>query len=215
MEKIVIFDWGGVILKEYPNHYCDRDAIVETIRKFNSTYSFEEAYQIYLDTLVDSNGNYISCYDDYDSKYNWYMRVNDKGKLNTTYEEFILEFINNYKKIDKYEDVVNYIYSLKGKCKLYLFSDLIFTCYDALCKHIDLDVFDDVFLSYKEGFVKSNINAFLNVNEKISYDSKILFIDNNKKNIDNAESVGWDTLCANGDDIDKIKNKVDSFLDGE
>jgi FMN phosphatase YigB (HAD superfamily) len=213
MEKIIIFDWGGVILKEYPNHYCDRDAIVETIKKFNSNYSFNEAYQLYLDTLHDENGNNISIYDDYENKYKWFKRINDKGNLNTTYDVFVSEFINNYKKIDKFEEIIDYIYSLKGKCKLYLFSDLIFTCFDCLCDQINLDVFDDVFLSYKEGFCKSNIDAFKNVTSKIGCRvSNILFIDNNNHNIVNANSVGWNTLCARGEDIDLIKEEVDSFL---
>ena len=213
MKKVVIFDWGGVILKEYPNHYCDRDAIVDTIRKFNSDLSFEDAYQIYLDTLFDENDKCISIYNDYENKHKWYERINHMGNLNTSYESFIKEFISNYKKIDKYDEVVNYIYSLKDICKLYLFSDLIFTCYETLCKHIDLNVFDDVFLSYKEGYCKSDINAFYNVNGKLNVSSKdILFIDNNINNIENAKKLNWNTLCACGDDIHVIIEKVNEFL---
>lgn len=216
MKKTVIFDWGGVILKEYPEHYCDRDAIVDTIWKFNSNFTYEEAYQLYLDTLHDENGNIISMFDDYNNKYKWFERINKSGDLNTTYDEFTNEFINNYKKIDKYSDVVNYIYSLKEKCNLYLFSDLLFTCYDALCGQINLSVFDDVFLSYKEGFVKSDIDAFKNVIKKIGDNSSdILFIDNNSTNTLNAEKLGWSCLCTNGSNFNIIKEKVNEFLLGD
>ena len=211
MEKIVIFDWGGVILKEYPNHYCDRDAIVETIRKFNSTYSFEEAYQIYLDTVRDENNRHICSYNDEINKHKWVERIINKGNLNTTYDLFVNEFINNYKKIDKYEDVVNYIYSLKDKIKVYLFSDLIFTCYEALKKQIDLNIFEQVFLSYEEGYIKGDIEAFYNVNNKLQ-DKEILFIDNNSKNIENAKSVGWNTCLATGDNLDLIKKTIKKFM---
>jgi len=213
-EKVVIFDWGGVILKEYPNHYCDRDAITDTIKKFNNNLNYEDAYQLYLNTLYDENGKIISILDDYNDKYKWYERINKEGNLNTTYEEFTSEFINNYKKIDKYEDVVNYIYSLKNKIKIYLFSDLIFTCYESLKKHIDLDIFDDIFLSYKEGYTKSDIKAFINVNNKLK-NKKILFIDNNTKNIENAKKIGWNTLCTTGDDLVKIKKEVLKFMNKE
>lgn len=214
MEKIIIFDWGGVILKEYPEHCCDRDAIISTIKKFNNNLSDEEAYQLYLDTLKDEDDNIITIYDDYENKYKWYERINDKGNLNTTYEEFVNTFINNYKKIDKYEEIVNYIYSLKDKVKLGLFSDLIFTCFEALNKHIDLNIFDYVFLSYIEGITKSNIESFINVESKLKIDvNNILFIDNNETNINNAKERGWNTCLAYGYELDKIKENINKFLE--
>jgi len=65
MDKIIIFDWGGVILKEYPEHYCDQDAIIETIKKFNNNLTDNDAYQLYLDTLKDENNRIISIFNDY------------------------------------------------------------------------------------------------------------------------------------------------------
>lgn len=214
MNKIIIFDWWGVILKEYPHHYCDQDAIKETIKKFNNGLTDDDTYSLYLDTLSDENDRIISIFDDYENKYKWYERIKNKGNLNVSYEEFINEFINNYKKIDKYEEVVNYIYSLKDKVNVALFSDLIFVCFEALKKHIDLKVFSKVFLSYKEGYVKTNIEAFINVENKLNIKGEnILFIDNNKINIENAKKRGWNTCLAFGYEIEKIKNSVDKFLD--
>ena len=213
MNKIVIFDWGGVILKEYPEHYCDRDAINATMKKFNSDLTDDEAYQLYLDTLKDENGNIISIFNDYDNKYKWYERAKKNGNLSASYEGFISEFINNYVKIDKYEKVVDYIYSLKDRVPLALFSDLIFVCFKSLENHINLDVFDNVFLSYEEGFVKSNIEAFENVESKLNLDGRnILFIDNNENNISNAKKRGWNTCLAYGYEIEKIKKCVEEFL---
>lgn len=213
MNKIIIFDWGGVILKEYPEHYCDQDAIIETIKKFNNNLTDNDAYQLYLDTLKDENNRIISIFNDYESKYKWYERIHNNGKLNTTYEEFINEFTYNYNKIDKYEEVVNYIYTLKDKTNLVLFSDLIFTCFSALENTINLNIFDKIFLSYEEGYVKSNIEAFINVEKKLNIKAEnILFIDNNENNINNAKKRGWNTCLAFGYELDKIKNTVDEFL---
>ena len=213
MDKIIIFDWGGVILKEYPEHYCDQDAIIETIKKFNNNLTDNDAYQLYLDTLKDENNRIISIFNDYESKYKWYERIHNNGKLNTTYEEFINEFTYNYNKIDKYEEVVNYIYTLKDKTNLVLFSDLIFACFSALENTINLNIFDKIFLSYEEGYVKSNIEAFINVEKKLNIKTEnILFIDNNENNINNAKKRGWNTCLAFGYDLDKIKNTVDEFL---
>lgn len=213
MDKIIIFDWGGVILKEYPEHYCDQDAIIETIKKFNNNLTDNDAYQLYLDTLKDENNRIISIFNDYESKYKWYERIHNNGKLNTTYEEFINEFTYNYNKIDKYEEVINYIYTLKDKTNLVLFSDLIFACFSALENTINLNIFDKIFLSYEEGYVKSNIEAFINVEKKLNIKAEnILFIDNNENNINNAKKRGWNTCLAFGYELDKIKNTVDEFL---
>lgn len=213
MNRIIIFDWGGVILKEYPEHYCDQNAIIETIKKFNNNLTDNDAYQLYLDTLKDENNRIISIFNDYESKYKWYERIHNNGKLNTTYEEFINEFTYNYNKIDKYEEVVNYIYTLKDKTNLVLFSDLIFACFSALENTINLNIFDKIFLSYEEGYVKSNIEAFINVEKKLNIKAEnILFIDNNENNINNAKKRGWNTCLAFGYELDKIKNTVDEFL---
>lgn len=214
MEKIIIFDWGGVILKEYPEHYCDRDAIKETIKKFNDNLTNDEAYDLYIQTLKDENGNIISKFNDYENKYKWYERINVKGNLNTTYDEFITEFINNYMKIDKYEEVVNYIYDLKSRTNLALFSDLIFVCFNALEKHIDLNIFDKVFLSYEEGYTKRELDAFINVENKFNVKGEnILFIDNNETNIEKAKQRNWNTCLAYGYELDKIKQSVEQFLE--
>lgn len=213
MKKTIIFDWGGVILKEYPNHYCDQDAIKETIIKFNPNLKEDEAYELYLNTLRDENNNIISIFDDYENKYKWYLRIKEKGNLTCTYDDFINEFKNNYKKTDKYTEIVKYIYSLKDKAKLVLFSDLIFVCFDALEKQINLDIFDKIFLSYKEGCTKSNIKTFINVENKLKVEGKdILFIDNNANNINNAKKRGWNTCLAYGFELEKIKISVEDFL---
>ena len=77
MNKVVIFDWGGVILKEYPEHYCDQDAIKATIKKFNPNLSDDEAYQVYLTSNRDENMQIISALNDEESKYRWYKKIKE------------------------------------------------------------------------------------------------------------------------------------------
>ena len=78
---------------------------------------------------------------------------------------------------------------------------------------VRLNIFDKIFLSYEEGYVKSNIEAFINVEKKLNIKAEnILFIDNNENNINNAKKRGWNTCLAFGYELDKIKNTVDEFL---
>ena len=175
--------------------------------------TYEQAYDVYLKTLKDDKKVNISTQSDLESYHKWFDRINKLGKLNADYETFIRLFEENYKRIDVYDDVVNYIYSLKGKCNLCIFSDLIFCCFKALCEDINLDTFDYKFLSYKEHLKKGNIDAFKNVEEKLGVNPKdILFVDNNMENIDNAKKRKWNTCFANGYDPDKIKEAVEKFI---
>ena len=68
-------------------------------------------WDFYLKSLVDEAGIYISIQDDEISKEKWFNRINESGKLNTTFDLFIKKFIEEYLTIGYYKDVVNYIYS--------------------------------------------------------------------------------------------------------
>lgn len=217
--KTIIFDWGGVILRESKqiknigNYYCDTNAIIDTIKYFNNGLTDNKAYELYITTLRDENNEIISSLNTKEDNYKWFNRINIKGNLNTSYNDFVKKFEDNYKKIDIYNDVVNYIYSLKNKVNLCLFSDLIFVCYESLEQSIDLNVFNNVFLSYKEEYTKNDIDAFLNVTNKLNINPKdILFIDNTNSNTLIAKSVGWNVCAADGYQLDIIKTAVDEFL---
>lgn len=213
MEKIIIFDWGGVIMHRNPVPDNHKEATIRVLKYFNDNLSDEEAWDSYLKSLVDEAGIYISIQDDEISKEKWFNRINELGKLNTTFDLFIKKFIEEYLTIGYYKDVVNYIYSLKGKCKLGLFSDLIFCCKPALDNQIDLSVFDYVWLSYLTHYRKSMIDAFIYVEHDLDINpDNILFIDDTSVNINNALKRGWQTCQAEGHELDKIKNAVDKFL---
>ena len=212
-DKIIIFDWGGVILNEYPDLNNSKDAIFRIMKKYNNEISNDEAYNIYLETLLDENGINISTQNDIDSKQKWVNRISEKLKTKIEYEDFINTFSNEYKKISYYKEVVNYIYSLKGKCKIGLLSNILFSCYDALKEQIDLSKFDFVWLSFEINCRKPDERIFQIVESETKVLSKdILFIDDKMRNLNVAKARGWNTCCATGNEIEKIKNDVEKFL---
>jgi HAD superfamily hydrolase (TIGR01509 family) len=216
MEKVVVFDWGGVIMHKHPVDNNDRQAIVRTIKSFNPSLTDEEAWDVYFETLPDENGIYISRQDDEQSKVKWIERLNSKGNLNTTVEEFSQKFTEEYLKVDYYKDLVEYIYSLKEKCKIAIFSDLIYCCYPALDGQVDLSKFDYVWLSYIIHERKNSEKAFQIVEEGMQVSPEnILFIDDTLTNIENAKSRGWNTCQAQGYELDRIKESVDKFLNNK
>ena len=106
MEKIVIFDWGGVIMHKHPVDNNDKQAIIRTIKSFNNSLSDDEAWDIYVKTLVDENGIFISRQNDDKSKIKWIDRLNYVGNLNTTEEELVKKFIQEHLKVGYYKDLV-------------------------------------------------------------------------------------------------------------
>lgn len=213
MRKTIIFDWGGVIMHKHPVENNDKEAIIRTIKSFNSELSDEKAWDVYVKSLTDENGIYISRQNDEVSKAKWIVRLNILGGLNTNVIDFSQKFEEEHLKVGYYKDLVEYIKSLKGKCNIAIFSDLIYCCKPALDHQVDLKDFDYVWLSYETGVRKNEPRAFENVEKDLNIDpSNILFIDDTKVNIDNANSRGWQTCQAFGYELDKIKESIENFL---
>ena len=212
-KKVVIFDWGGVIMHKSPVENNDKQAIIRTIRSFNPALSDNEAWSVYINTLADEYGVFISRQNDEDSKNKWIERLNSIGGLNTTVLEFSNKFIIEHLNVGYYKELVNYIHSLRGKCKIGIFSDLIFCCLPILDKQVDLDKFDYIWLSFMTHVRKNDELAFKIVEDDLGVlPENILFIDDTSVNIENAKNRGWNTCQAFGYEFDKIKNSIDEFL---
>ena len=215
MSKIVIFDWGGVIMHKHPVDNNDKQAIIRTIKSFNTNLNDDEAWEVYRSTLADENGIIISRQDDELSKYKWVERIKEKGNFDSsvTVEEFAQRFIDEHLKVGYYKDLIDYIYSLKDTCKIGLFSDLIFCCGPVLGSQVDFSKFDYVWLSYETHLRKNTTDAFEYVEKDSQIDPQdIMFIDDTTINIENAKSRGWNTCQAFGYEFDKIKESVGRFL---
>jgi HAD superfamily hydrolase (TIGR01509 family) len=214
MGKVVIFDWGGVIMHKHPVENNDKQAIIRTIKSFNTELTDDDAWNIYINTLKDENGIYISRQDDEQSKVKWVERLCREGNFNASVEEFASRFISEHLKVGYYKDLVDYIHSLRSVCKIGLFSDLIFCCTPVLDNQVDLSQFDYVWLSYITHLRKNTEDAFKLVEKDLQVSpEEILFIDDTAVNIENAQKRGWTTCQAFGYELDKIKESVQNFLD--
>lgn len=216
MRKVVIFDWGGVIMHKYPVENNDKEAIIRTIKSFNPELSDEEAWDVYVSTLKDENGVYISKQNDANSRTKWFERINERGNLDTDEVSFVSKFIEEHLKVGYYKELVDYIHSLKDKCTICIFSDLIYCCKPALDRQVNLSQFDYVWLSYETHHRKNEEEAFEKVEEDLRVaPENILFIDDTTINIENAQDRGWQICQAAGYELDMIKSAVETFLSDE
>ncbi len=209
MEKIILFDWGGVV--ESP------DLEYDTIR--DCLY-----YCGYYN--VDSNSVYNE-YHKYDSA-GFIDAITNEEDLNKELYRFLsaysdsvtIDDINKYKEVYRihmasnpyYKEVSEYISSLKGKCKLGLLSNVSLMDKDRQMKHMDYSVFDYRFISCELGMRKPNREIYEYVNNTLK-NYEILFIDDREINLSIPKELGWKTYCANsGGDLNGIKNACETFL---
>ena len=212
-EKLVVFDWGGVILCEPPDENNSKQAIVRIVKTYAPNISDEVAYQVYLETLHDEHGTNISTQNDLESKHKWVSRISRKLNRTIEYDDFVRTFSKEYQKISYKKEVVKYIASLEKTCKLGLMSNLVFACEDALKTQVKNIAFDYLWLSFKMGYRKPEKVIFEMIKQEVNMPAKwILLIDDKAKNIEQANKCGWHTCMATGNELAKIKDAVNHFL---
>lgn len=208
--KIVIFDWGGVIENHNDNKYTISKAIKDIMKYYNCALTDSEIIEI-CSHGHKLNSTFIN--NDEETTINWFNEVKDKLKINCTYEQYKKAYYEYGKKIPYYKDVVEYAHSLKDKCNIGIFSSLVKLDERRINDQVDLSMFDYVFLSYEMGYNKPNPKAYEFIEKTLKINpKKILFIDDTKVNIEEAKKRGWNTCNAFGYELDKIKKAVQNFL---
>ena len=210
--KAVIFDWGGVIENTSDSEngwYKLTSNIISRLTngKINELRSWATF------SLDDKKVNICSI-NDMGSLSKWVEYLEEEYGFKTTIDEFISIYKEEYDKSLYYKDVVDYIHSLKGKCRVGILSNLVMLDKDRLNKQVDFSYIDDLFLSFEVGLIKPNEGIYERVEESLKIPSKdILFIDDRKDNVDAALNRGWNALQATGEDLEKIKEVVNNFIE--
>ncbi len=207
--KIIIFDWGGVIESHTEGEYSINRAIINLIKHFNNEEDENTIVDRYHAQSVEDITYHIYLEND-----KWFQKIKHEFNLKCTTEEFYDYYVKEFDKIEYYKDVVKYVHSLKDKCKIGILSNLGSLDKQRLDKQVDLKQFDYVWLSFELNCRKPREKIYEMVENDCKIETKhILFIDDSKENIEVAQKRGWNTCLATGHELDKIKEKVDEFLD--
>ena len=213
-DKIVIFDWGGIVEshKKGENNYFE--TIVRIIKSLNSDFNNkEEILKLWGRCLYNEENMILSTLNNVEDFSNWYIRLKNTFKLKCDFNTFNKIYQKEFEKVDYYKDVIELEYNTKTKCKIGILSNLIFIDKDRLDKQVALSKYDYVWLSFEIGAVKPNNKVYEIVEKECNIKPKnILFIDDEEKNILTATSRGWNTCNCFGYEIEKIKSAIDNFL---
>lgn len=204
-EKIVIFDWGGVIESHNSQEYCISKSTVDFFKSFGVNMDDNTIIEKFSDCC-----NNVNNLNDADELFN---KLKSTFNIECTIEEFTNRYNQYVLKTHFYKDVVNYAHSLKDKCKIGILSNLTPFDKDRINYQVDLSKFDYVWLSFELNCTKPNPQIYDIVDKGLSLSSEnILFIDDLEKNLEIPKMKGWNTCQAVGTELDKIKYYVEEFL---
>lgn len=203
-DKLVIFDWGGIVESHDSEEYNYMKATLDCFKSLNVKISDEEIWQYYMDCLRYMKDK---------TKEELFSNIKEKFNLTCDIDEFEEQYNKYLLKVDYYSDVAAFIHSLKGKCKIGILSNLNPFDKIRIDKQMDLSKFDYIWLSFELKCEKP-IEEIYNIVEKdVQVDNtNILFVDDTVRNLDIPKRKGWQVCCANGKQLGKIKRQVEEFL---
>lgn len=214
--KIVIFDWGGVVESHLQGEYNCYSAKVDIINRLNEQTKTLDADTIckkWIECNYDENDKCISEVNTKEDILKWFERIKLMFDLKCDYNEFYQVYQEESDKIKYYKDVVDFAHNLKNECKIGILSNLADIDKERIDKHYDLSKFDYVWLSFDLGYRKPKKEIYEIVDNDCKLNpNNILFIDDVKENLEIPKKIGWEVIQATGHELDKIKDKVYKFL---
>ena len=215
-EKIVIFDWGGIVESHFEGEYNCHTAqidVVNLLRKDQETLNPDYILEKWEECAYNENGKSIVEYSDFEETKKWFERFKLKFNLKCDYDEFYKAYQDESEKIKYYKEVVEFAHSLKDKCKIGILSNLAWADKTRIDKHYDLSKFDYVWLSFELNCKKPDERIYEIVEKDCQLPTnKILFIDDSPANIKVAQKRGWNTCLTTALAFDKMKESVNNFL---
>lgn len=201
--KLIIFDWGNIV-DSHTIGYNISNAFTDTFKELGADYNFVK------NTIANYKLSTIRSEEEFKIVFS---KMKEEYNLLGDYDNFKKVYLKYFDKLYYHKDVRDYEHSLKDKCYIAILSNLLIFDYDRINKQLDLKMYDYVFLSYEYGIRKPDREIYDIVNEKVNFDKKdILFIDDREDNILEAKNVGWNTLQTDGNHLDIIKERCESFL---
>ena len=202
--KLILFDWGNIVESHTTGYSC-RDAFNKLFKECGYTGEKE---------VFNNLGKYklsaITNLNEFEEIFN---QMAKEYHFNKSFSEFVDLYKKIFAPIDYYQEVADYEKSLKDKCYIGILSNLTIFDKERLDKQVDLSQYDYVFLSFELGVRKPDPKIYTIVQSKVPFSPKdILFIDDRLDNVEAAAKMGWNTFQTTGLELDRIKEKCESFL---
>ncbi len=210
MHKLVLFDWGNVLLDSDSNIYTIYDARRDIVDELNP-----KDKQKLMD-MFDDGRFWTTSGKMLDILIRKYITESDCSCSIQAFKECYLKY---YRKVPWFGRMVSLVNKLAqmmaydSRFSIGILSTLCEMDLELIKDYVDLDNIDYCFFSFNIGAVKPDFVIYDTV-EVISQVAKdnILFIDDNEDNIKAAWAKGWNAVLATGSDFKMVRNACESFL---
>ena len=210
MDKIVIFDWGGIAMDDGLPH---RNVIIRTMRRLGCNFSDEEILKICTEHIRHGASVHIDKITSPSDAVKWWDLGKNKLQVSADYDAFSKTYEEEFSKVPCYQDVVDFAHSLKNRCKIGILSNLSLFDKKIIDAHYHLAEFDKVYLSCELGMRKPDQEIYQYIENDLKTLSKnILFLDNLAENVAAAKECGWQAIEITGDKLPEMKSFVEAFL---
>lgn len=212
-DKIVIFDWGGVIESHRAGEYNLKDALKSTLKRLHVDIEDKDVIKSINRFYYNKLGNPIGAQNKKEEIDAWFEHIKEIFYINISLEEFTKIYETEFAKVEYYKEVVTYAHTLKENVKIGILSNLSFLDKKRLDTQVNLDKFDYVWLSFELNSRKPDEEIYRKVEQTCNLQANhILLIDDCKENIEMAKKRGWKTCNAFGYELEKIQKTVTEFL---
>lgn len=211
MDKVVIFDWGGIVESHENNSQELKEAKIRLIKRFTNVLSDQEILERWTNETLE--GKSIGAINKEEEIKDWVNLLQNNMHIQVPFTEFKEAYEEEFNLVNYYKSVVEYAHSLKDRCQIAILSNLGPFDKKRIDKQYNLSKFDYVYLSFEIGLRKPDKKIYEYVLKDINIaPEKILFIDDDTDNIIMAKECGWNTCQAFGYELEKIKSAVEQFL---
>lgn len=206
MQKLILFDWGNVLLDSDSGIYdifdARRDIALElqpqNIQNFMNMFDKDEFWTLSgtrLDIFIDKYLIESGCH--------------------CTVSEFKKCYLKHYRKVPWFDNMVSLVKMLVSDSRFHIgvLSTLCEMDLELLKENLPVDKLNYRFFSFNLGVQKPDTKIYDIVEVVTGYaKDDILFIDDRKDNIKEAKCKGWKTVLTTGKDFEQIRQKCYSFM---
>lgn len=206
MHKLILFDWGNVLLDSDSNVYNIFDARRDIALELNPQNIQKLAEMFDKDEFWTMNGKLLNAF---------IQKHLIESGCRCTVEDFKECYLKHYKKIPWFSNMVSLVNTLACESRFHIgvLSTLCEMDLELLKANLLLDKFDYRFFSFNLGVQKPDTRIYKIVEVITGYSkANILFIDDRKDNTKEAQTKGWNTILATGNDFEDIREKCYSFM---
>lgn len=206
MHKLILFDWGNVLLESDSKIYNIYDARKDIALELNP-----QNIQKFMD-MFDKNEFWIMNGKNLNEFIQKYLI---ESSCHCTVDDFKECYLKHYNKIPWFSNMISLINTLVSDSRFHIgvLSTLCEMDLELLKNNFSVDKLDYRFFSYNLGVQKPDARIYDMIEVITGYSKNdILFIDDRKDNINEAKSKGWNTVLATGSDFEAVRKECYSFM---